>query len=188
MKYTNWYKANPSILWLIERAPTEEILVELMEHAVKLQGSNKTRRRWADACEVRFNWLKANPPTFEPVSVAEMLASSIKESPFEIEGFEAQRAGKTMEDCPYDIVKFEGEPEIEEEAEKESQWRNGFIRALDTPPALTDYTPKPYSSTEEAVKDVNQSREWFCAENGLFSFEGEGKRQVTIHEYFSKNQ
>lgn len=62
----------PSILWLIERAPTLDMLVDIMKHAAGSKAASaKTKRKWADACDRRQFILERRPPTFEKVGVAE---------------------------------------------------------------------------------------------------------------------
>jgi len=68
-KLTTYHR--PPILWLIERAPSEEILIDLVAHATRTPASLRTRKRWADAAQERFAWLQAHPAIYEKVSVQE---------------------------------------------------------------------------------------------------------------------
>lgn len=67
---------NPSMLWLIERAPTLQLLEDLMRKAVQLKGASmQTRKQWADACERRQFILERNPPTFEKIGIGEVFTA-----------------------------------------------------------------------------------------------------------------
>lgn len=73
---TNWAlmaeKRRPSLLWLIEHAPTLGMLEEFLAMAVQAKDANPdTRRRWAEAAERQAFILERMPPTFEKVGVEE---------------------------------------------------------------------------------------------------------------------
>lgn len=190
-KITNWFKAAPSVMWLIERAPTEGFMMEILHQAHELaktgQASEKTARKWAKAAEARIRWLKIHPPTFEKIGVEEFVKGpEVEVSSYDAEGFAAQRAGKTMEDCPYDAESHIGgifAKEAEDLLNKETEWRAGFLRAQETPPIVVDDRPK-VKIDEHVVDAVNAHREWFCATNGIFTFEGPDGKPISINEYF----
>lgn len=194
-KITNWFKAAPSVMWLIERAPTEGFMMEILHQAHELastgKASDKTARKWAQAAEARIRWLKIHPPTFEKIGVEEFVkGSEVEVSTYDGEGFAAQRAGKTMEDCPYvwenadaDFCKKAQPEDYEAMQDKETEWRAGFLRAQDTPAEVVDDRPK-VKVGEFVVDAVNAEREWFCATNGIFTFEGPNGKPISSNEYF----
>lgn len=166
--------------WLIENAPTEEILTGLLEEAVKIPANSKTRRRWADAAQVRFEWLKAHPPTFEKVSVAEFVAEPVLVGePVEAEGFEAQRKGIPFDQCPYDDAVGDTD-----DVDAPAAWRRGWLRADQTVMPVTDDRPKVADVQSFVIDEINAQRQWYCAQNGIFTFEGQDGKPVSIHEYF----
>jgi len=169
-----------SVRWLIENAPTEEILTGLLEEAVKIPANSKTRRRWADAAQVRFEWLKAHPPTFEKVSVAEFVAEPVLVGePVEAEGFEAQRKGIPFDQCPYDDAVGDTD-----DVDAPAAWRRGWLRADQTVMPVTDDRPKVADVQSFVIDEINAQRQWYCAQNGIFTFEGQDGKPVSIHEYF----
>lgn len=82
---SNWaqhLEKRPSLLWLIERAPTLEMLEDLLMQAVKLKDASKeTRHRWAKAAEYREFYLKRCPPSFEKVGIAEVFDAAALADP-----------------------------------------------------------------------------------------------------------
>jgi hypothetical protein len=156
---------------------------------VKLPANQKTRRRWADATQVRFEWLEAHPPTFEKVSVAEFEAvPTLVNDKHESLGFEAQRKGVAFDQCPFelndDAKKFADEEREDEAMSAADAWRRGWLLADQTLLPVTDDRPKVADVQQFVIDEVNAHRQWFCANNGIFTFEGPGGKIIPIHEYF----
>lgn len=61
-----------NVLWLIENAPTEELLIDVLKFSTTVKGAAPgLRKRWAEAVEARYVHLVKNPPEFEKITVAE---------------------------------------------------------------------------------------------------------------------
>lgn len=84
-RFSNWAKrlqGQPSLLWLIERAPTIGMLEEFVATAVQCKDAGAdTRHHWIEAAELRAFYLQRYPPKFEKVGVSEALGEEVAKDP-----------------------------------------------------------------------------------------------------------